>query len=165
MEKRGGKKGQFYIIATIVIIALAVGILAITNYSKKNDNSRVEELEKQLDIESKKFIEYSAKAGSYNWDAFTKNFSDYAGKDVRIYYFIKNDTQPCNGRGFYYNETGDKINKPTTMCPGSSNLIAGLNNIKYTFNLHTGENFNYIIYQESNEEVYTISSATKTERV
>jgi len=156
------KRGQFYLLAAIVIIVLAVAIFSVSNFSKTKEEPRVEELGKQLQLESQKFLEYSAKSGVYDYDQFGKNFSDYVGEDVEIYYYTFNNSG-CLNRGFYFNETGGKKVIPT-ICVYQDYLTAPAHwapNILYDFRIYKGENFFYIIFQEINGEEYVSTNAEK----
>ena len=152
MIKRGNKSGQFYILATIVIISLIVGLLAITNYSQKKEDLRVYDLGNELESESAKILDYGAIKGNYPWDDFTKNFSDYAGKDIKII-FLTGTTSIYST--YFYNETG-KQSVDKNLNGDIVNITE--NNINYEFKLRTGENFYFIMSQEIGGERYVFTN-------
>ena len=52
------KRGQFYLVAAIVIIAVIVGIAGISNYSKKSEDRELTDLKIELNSEIEKTFEY-----------------------------------------------------------------------------------------------------------
>ena len=147
--KKGDKSGQFYLLAAIVIIVLIAGFVVINNYSKIKDNPKIYELAEELEIESSKFMDYSAFGGTYEWDIFSKNFSTYVGKDVEITYIVGNKS---NYYAFYYDEEGNKQNAIFSF--SDLVLTVTLNSIDYHFNFKEGENFYFIMYQNISGEYY-----------
>ena len=43
-----GKKGQFYLIAAIILATIIIGISVVMNYSKKQDSGNLENLKEEL---------------------------------------------------------------------------------------------------------------------
>ncbi len=154
MIKRGNKKGQIYLLAAIIIIALVIGLLAVTNYSKKNKNSIVYELAEELKIESSKVLDNGAVTGNYKWDEFTKNFSDYAGKNINIIYIVGNSSTI---NAFKYDETGEKRVVPSIYINEQIIINAGAG-LSRKFNIREGENFYFIIYQDIEGERYVATN-------
>jgi len=83
--KRGNKKGQFYLLAAIIIIFIIIGIFTLRNYTKvRPKQTRIYDLGEELGIETGNVIDY----GIYN----------------------KNSTQPLieHWAETYYNYTKEK---------------------------------------------------------
>jgi hypothetical protein len=156
--KRGDKSGQFYLLAAIVIIALIIGIFTVANYSKKKEDTRVYELAQELEIESSKMLEYSLETGTSPWDSFTKNFSEYAGKDVNILYIIGNITMPLEV--YSYNKTGQRNDLVGPYLNGTDNYyyVNDYLGSNYKFKIREGKNFYFIITQEINGDKYVATN-------
>jgi hypothetical protein len=150
MIKKDDKKGQFYLIAAIVIIMLISGIFFITNSSTKKTSTRVPVLREELQTESSKILDLGAITGNYRWNDFTKNFTDYAGKDVAITYLIGNQS---SFEAFNYTN-GIKTSVAYTNTSSPVIVTIQLNNLDYKFLMRKGQNFYFIIVQNINGEVY-----------
>lgn len=153
MLKRG-KKAQFYLLAAIVIIALVIGFFSVTNYSKREKNTRVNELAEELKTEGQKILEIGAATGNYPWDSFTKNFSVYAGEDVEVVYVIGNQTECVL---FRYDENGNKV-YDILSTPQGNILGVSYDQAGAYFNIRPGENFYFIIIQNINGEKYVATN-------
>jgi hypothetical protein len=79
MEKRGSKRGQFYIIAAVIIIAVIIGLFSLTNYMKvETRKTQIYDLGEELGIETGSVYDY----GIYNEDDTGKLIENW----VRVYY-------------------------------------------------------------------------------
>ncbi len=164
MLKRLNKSGQFYLIAAIVIITLIVGFFLVSNSSKKKEQVRVYELSDQLKIEGQKVVDYSIANNNQKIKEFTKNFSDYAGRDISITYVIGNystsgvSTVINNLEVFRYNSSGQFENVSyyvvNNLAIGGGNLTLPLNGINYSFVVYPSENFYFVMTQTLNGEIY-----------
>ncbi|MEK6945839.1 MAG: hypothetical protein AABW63_03525 [Nanoarchaeota archaeon] len=164
MLKRLNKRGQFYLIAAIVIISLIIGFFLISNSSKKKEQVRVYELSDQLKIEGQKVVDYSIANNDKKIKEFTKNFSDYAGKDIDIVYITGNYTVGAvttfinNLEVFRYNTTEMQENVNYSIISnyqtGGGNLTLPLNGIDYNFLVYPSENFYFVMTQTLNGEKY-----------
>jgi hypothetical protein len=153
MIKRGGRKGQFYLIAAIVIITMIAGIFTIANYSKKQDISKVYDLKKELEIESGKMLDNINEG--YDWDRLTSNFSVYAGKNVEIDYIIV-DAVTRNITVYKY----DNLNKiGLGYSENAGNIIVNAQGVAYSFKKREGENFYFIISQNLGNQRYVATNA------
>lgn len=149
------KRGQFYLIAALVIITMIITLVIIFNYSRREESSRVYDLSRELEIESSKVLDYGGVQGSYPWNDFTKNFTDYAGQEIDITYVI-GDTTSQNA--FYYNETGGQESPPWYWDNPTSTLIVTHNNVNYTFTFKEGENFYFVMSQYISGEYYVATN-------
>lgn len=147
------KRGQFYLIAALVIIVMIIAVVGIYNSTRRKEDSRIQNLAEQLRIESGKILDYGAKTTTYPWSDFTKNFTDYAGSEVHITY-ITGTISSYNA--FYYDDNGNQL--PAINYTQGSTLIVTHNNDNYSFNLKEGENFYFIISQHIGEEYYVAKS-------
>ncbi len=111
MEQKGGKfaifpaghrknkRGQFFLIAAVVIIAVVVSIVTLSNYVMKKETIKLYDLGQELGIESQQVIDY----GTYSelnetemkamMEIFIKNYLNYIGEDKNIYFIFGNKNQ------------------------------------------------------------------------
>ncbi len=166
MIKRWSKKGQFYLIAAIAIIAVIITLNASINYSTRRTSIEIDNLKEELEIESEKVIDYAV-TNNINknllLDNFTKLFDSYAGKDTEIYFitgeYLLNGTHTMNT--FTYNSTGKEY-QPTVVGTQSNELIMldkeGQANYFY---LNEGTNFFFVIKKNIGGEMYVVTNQYK----
>jgi len=90
------KRGQFFIIAAIVIITVIVSIATVSNYTQRKDAVKLYDLGQELGIESQQVLEY----GTYNelsdeemtalMETFIKNYVSYIEEKKNIYFVFGN---------------------------------------------------------------------------
>ena len=176
------KKGQFYLIAAIIIIIVIVSLSGITNYiEKRKEPAKFYDLSTELSEEGARVVDY----GIYNKEnipSLMNNFLDnyfinyttekeeevvfvYGNKNnitvttytndttgvIRIKYGTSGD-MGIQGAGRYKAER--KTFTPSTETDEITVTILGK---EYEFTLKEGENFFFIITQESGEEKYVIT--------
>jgi len=135
------KRGQFYLIAAIAIIALIIGLVLIGNSSSSQKSNRVDVVASELSIESAKFFDRAAISSNYNWNEFTANFSDYES-DVNIVYI----TGTLSSYEVYKYDNGVK-NTTITNSLNSGILTITYDGSDYNFKMREGQNFYYILTQ------------------
>ena len=94
-KNKSDKRGQFYLIAAIVIIAIIIGFATITNSFKKGsvDEKKVYFLSNELDTEGAYVIDYSvfkSEDVEKKLIEFTSQYGQYAGEDREIYFVFGN---------------------------------------------------------------------------
>ena len=144
------KKGQLYFIIILIIASFVIGIISISNYFSEEKTTRIYNLGKQLEIEGEKTLSYDLYNKQNKFDNFTKNFSDYAGKDFNIIYI---SGRQGNIEAYNYS------NEQKTILPlteESNKVIFKLNEKNYTFDVNKGENFNFIISENKKGSNYII---------
>lgn len=169
MIKRG-KKGQFYLIAAIIIIAIISGYSLYQNYAKpKQTNTAIYDLGQELKLETGSVLDY----GVYNSQDTSNLTADWARKyyeyskeegSVENWIFIYGNRAKLTALSFSTIDSGDvsiitgagrinvKVEKEvenTKNIPQSAidSGIAKLtfNGIDYSIDLQTGENFFFVI--------------------
>lgn len=150
--KKSDKSGQFYLLAATVIIVLIIGFIVVSNYSKKKNSSGVYNLGEELKIEIEKVMNYEVINDEVKIEEFTKNFSDYAGKDIEIVFIIGNTT---NLYVYKYNETGQE---DVSYINISNTIYVELEGTNHTFELKKGQNFYFIMYQNIEGERYVVTN-------
>jgi hypothetical protein len=178
--KRCDKKGQFYLIAAVVIIGLIIGFAAVSNTAKKSSYIKVYDLEKEMGIESDMVLEF----GIYNQyddndmslllEHFSALYNEYSGDDVQMY-FIIGDFEEINLYEYAQEIGGDitlsGIGTGTTLTIQDTQLVKTeleivegnkvvikIGEIEKEFELKQGENFYYIITQNVGEDEIQVSN-------
>ncbi|MBU0893807.1 MAG: hypothetical protein KKF48_03545 [Nanoarchaeota archaeon] len=151
MQKRGNKSGQFYFVAAVILIAILIGFSSIVNYSKKRTTTKISDIREELKIESEKILDYETYTRDSKIENFTKDYSDYVGEDIEIYFIT--GTNP--GIEAYKYEGDQRININPTITGNKINVpLYGLN---YEFNLKPGKNFYFILSQDINGENHVLT--------
>lgn len=176
--KRGfieNKKGQFYLLAAMIIVVLIAGFAAVNNYATKRSSTQVYDIGDELDIEVSKVYEYGTtyeKTLDNIVNDFTSQYDDYAGEGKEIYfiygdteeiYLITYDIEVVNavtlvGEGGQI--TRAKIDQEVVVkasldpdCRGDICIVkAEIKDDVYEFELNPGENFYFIISQTVGDE-------------
>jgi len=169
------RRGQFYLLAAIVIIAIIIGFAAISNYARKKAPVRTYDVAEELGIEGGKVLDY----GTYNeavdntelMEHFTTLYQEYAGEDKEIYYVFGNYEEIT---AYKYGEitTGTidvsfgktslglvidaRVKQTIDANMVDSEIKTNINNVDYVFELKPGENFYFIISQELEGEKYVV---------
>jgi hypothetical protein len=152
-NKKSDKHGQFYLMATIIIIGLIIGLVVIFNYSTKSNSSQAEEIAKGLSIESEKVLDYDSIHSSDEFENFARDYSAYAGKDKEIYFIIVNG---ADMEAYRYNE-GTKIDLSNNLDVTADEIQFSLDSKVYSFKLENGENFYFILVYSKGGEKYVFS--------
>lgn len=171
--KKEEKRGQFYLIATMIIIVLVGGLIVVSNYSKDSSNAKFNHLGKELSIESGHVIDYGIK-NSKNLkillNNFTRTYVTYSdAEDLYFLYGNKSEItvmgykRLTSGKIFINAGSGDKELDITKGIITSKDFLNPAKNIKitvdsvgYNFTLEPGENFYFIISREINGDKYII---------
>ncbi len=172
------KRGQFYLVAGIIILAILIGFFSISNSLKKNPSPY--DVTEELSFESSKVLEYGETQFydkpqmSLLLEHFTALYSEYAGEDTRGYFVFGDE----NGISAYTYEESSKgvvqLSLPgyssssiqiqglekkeiedITLDTENNLVVVEIENIKYKFDLKPGENFYFILSRKIGEEVYT----------
>jgi len=170
------KRGQFYLLAAIVIVGIIVGLSAVSNYSKKNVSIRLYDLGEELGIESEQIIGY----GVYQeedvnslLENFTELYTEYVGEGKELYFVFGDDEEVSVATYSDITEVeisvdvGDKKiggtikkqeYKKEDYAPTGDNVEIDIGETKHQFELKPGENFYYIISQNIGGEEYVITN-------
>jgi len=176
------KRGQFYLIAAVVIIAIIIGFVTVSNYSKENvEYTTIYGLEEGLEIESAKVLDY----GIYNGldevnltnllRGFTEAYAEYA--ELEKVFFIFGNSENITVAG--YSELEEEIlvdlggETPSVLkfekkaytreeFAGEeieiTRVIITLQGIEYVFDLKPGENFYFILVVNLKGEQYVVTN-------
>jgi hypothetical protein len=176
-KKMESKKAQFYLMAAVIIIGIIVVLSGITNYIITSKNSpKIYDLSEEFKEEGTWVVDY----GIYSSDPtaisrLMDNFSIYSEEKDRgsELVFAYGDNSKINVTTFTSIKSGEvslvtgsekfnvegnpvkKKNETYFSNPGSS-VTVRLFDQNYTFQLHQGENFFFVIAKNSTEtdEIY-----------
>ncbi len=149
------KRGQFYLIAAIIIIAILVGFVAILNYAKKSETLFLEDIADELEIETQKVLENEVSGGTDHMDDYGITYSNHIGGEIELY-FIKG-TSPLIYANKYVNGIKTNVDDSLSIDTENEKIIFTLYGIEHEFELLNEENFYYIIFQEIKGEYYTLT--------
>lgn len=178
------KRGQFYLIAAVVIVAIILGLSSVTNYIiTKRKPVKFYDLSSELNEESVRVVDY----GVYNEEDIPKiieNFTDeyfieyaeekekgtelvfvYGNKDnvtVATYTSEQTGEISINYGATTFVHTGlDKyVANRTSFVPelveGEYRVRVYILGVEYDFKLQEGENFLFVMAKKTEEETYII---------
>ncbi len=146
------KRGQFYLIAGMIIISVIISLISIVNYVKKSQTVLVDDLKEEVKIESQKVLENKLAQGGDPIDEYGIDYSSHLGSDIELYFITGNDP---NIQAYKY-VNGDKtpVSEYLTIDGGNEKIIFELNGVSHEFNLMQTENFYYLIVQEVKGEYF-----------
>lgn len=148
------KRGQFYLIVTIIIVTIIISFAAISNYvSQRTSTSiRLNDMAGELRIEGERVLDYDRVQGTNQFDNFARDYSEYVGNEIDIYFIVG---EKSSIEAFNY-EGGTRVNFTDNLSV-SSNIVFMLDEINYEFKLEEGVNFYFIIFQDFDGEKYVFS--------
>ena len=107
------KRGQFYLVAAMIIIAVIMGIFGVTNYIKKSNSAgSLDNLKEKLDIEISKNMEYAFEKGLTSeemdtmWESFTEIEINNSDSKTNILFLFGNDNS-TTAKGIQRDESGE----------------------------------------------------------
>ena len=167
--KRGigkNKKGEFYIIAAIIIIALLAGMYALRNYVvTKKEYTQVYDLKEELKIETGKVYDYGIYQGEdidNLTESWANNYSEYAkGRAVEDWVFVYGNEAGLTAVTFSSVSTGGfgivtntvQLDVPITVghfdiqkkSSSGKKVDITFQDFTHTFDLKPGQNFFCVI--------------------
>ena len=169
------KRGQFYLIAAIIIATVMASVFVVFNYTEKVPGAKVTTLGKEIETESRNTIEYGMLQGFDESEFknlmsnFADSYIDYTEKRKDLY-FIFGTTNEIVVSGYQgsarevtlIQETTTNIVTTTngefqaTITSPSEEIILKIDNSQYPFTLKSGENFYFVINENLNGNEYVI---------
>jgi hypothetical protein len=177
------KRGQFYLIAAIIIVLVLSSLASIRIYANVNaEPKKIQDLGSELNVEGYKIVEY----GIYNQGDITQLLNNFTDKDFVEYFLQKTEAtdlvflygNKTDLYGVRYNNTitgtitatvgsGVTWNTVNTFVERkkieSGDIIDNKVEVKvlnkpFNFTLQDNEMFYFIIVQEKNGEVYVTTN-------
>jgi len=165
------KKGQFYLIAAIIIVSIAAGFITISNSVSSQRVPDINYLRDEIKIESSKTIDSANFNGlssaqlKNNLINLSEQYTNNSARDN--FYFIFGTAASMTFlayQSFDSTIARDGIDKTGNVGTGKiymedfapgSNVTLGINGNDYIFKSEIGENFGFVISSEKGEQVYT----------
>jgi hypothetical protein len=166
------KRGQFYLISAIILAAIVISLVTISNYSKKDESSDLQNLKDEIQIEGARVLDY----GIYNGlsqvatnqlvQNFIQEYINFQSRDKNLYFiFGKDNNITLKG---YQNEphtiTLDSVTITNnsgaflkTIDPATNNVNLIIDENPYSFTLKSGENFYFLISKKTRGGDYVIT--------
>jgi hypothetical protein len=188
MKKRN-KKGQFYLIAAVVIIGLIIGFVTIRNYSI-SPSVKVYDLSEELNIESEQVLEHgiiNQKTIETLLQDFSRDYADYIQSDVDSLFFIFGNFEEVklvtykeflsgiiSVGGISEFPVEDRTAVVSDLDISSSeeghyvivNIVSSEGeNLEYKFDLTPGENFYYILKKKEGNQEFVIDNTEKNSEI
>ena len=169
------KRGQFYLLTTIIIITIIASLITISNYAIERSNIKLDYLGEELKIESRKIIEYGItnnESIKELLENFTRDYSNYSNAENS--YFIFGDENEITFAGYKRLSSGvifidvgsgneslnlneGEYNSRDFLNPAESIKVT-IDGIEYNLTLKPGENFYFIISKEINGAKYLFTN-------
>ena len=168
-----GKSGQFYLIAAIILAAIIIGIAAVSNYSRKSTNVRIDDLKEELQIESSNVLDYGTykelnQAQKYTlFNNFAQTYIDSESGNKDLYFIFGNENN-MTVKGYQESPQTVRLNN-AIITTSRGAFVGGINPVgkdlnvsiaenDYEFEIKPGENFYFVIIQEIEGEKYVVTS-------
>ena len=166
------KIGQFYLISAIILAAIIMSIVVVSNYSKKQGYADLNDLKEELQIESAKVLDYgisnslSQSAMNQQLKDFSQIYIDMESRDKNLYFVFGNQNN-ITLKG--YQNTNHAVSLDSTSVTSSAGEFLGsidpvgssttlrIDENAYIFALKNGENFYFIISREIEDEEYVVT--------
>ncbi|MCX6747165.1 MAG: hypothetical protein NTU63_03475 [Candidatus Pacearchaeota archaeon] len=174
------RRGQFYLIAAVIIIAVVVTVFTVSNYIERKESVQLYNLGEELGIESQNVLDY----GTYNgfdenatrWliTDFVDSYVNYIGEGKNIYLLFGNkDTIKIMAYQIINESVSVSIDNGVaqlvqidSLGEGSqefsvgsmSKVVITIGGVVYEFQLKPGENFYFVISQKIGGEKYVVTS-------
>ncbi|MFA5173590.1 MAG: hypothetical protein WC438_00225 [Candidatus Pacearchaeota archaeon] len=173
------KKGQFYLVAAILIVMILFGIFSVRSYAVVNSEPRkVQDISSELKEETARIVDY----GIYSASNITQLYENFTDKDYSEYFLKKTEqtnvvfiygnktnlysiqylptetgtvSATLGGASTVWNEETTYINK-TKIIPiaGSTVLTVNLFDKEFKFDLRENQMFYFIVAQQQEGEIY-----------
>jgi len=156
------KRGQFYLIATIVFVAMIIGFVTISSPTENNKTKKLENIKEEFETEGLHILDFVVYNGydddriDERWDIFTQSYVDNVQENIKII-LITGKQENLKAKIF------EKDNEITMLNIEDSNnkvkvTYLGKNEYDYEFPITKGENFHFVIIKEENNEIYAITN-------
>ena len=163
------RKGQFFLIVTMIIVSLIVSITTSVNFIEKKSHSNFRYDANELKFESEKVMDYAIKNNhdvKIDLTTFTDDYALYSNADNL--YFIFGDSSEITFNGYQkkledvYIDTGAGYGhvlfsngRATVDYSNPPSVKIKIDGVEYPFTLNTGQNFYFVISKEIDGDVFT----------
>jgi cysteine-rich repeat protein len=169
------KKGQFYLLTTIILVGLIFSFATVINYSQEKNVLNFNYLKDELNIVSGNVIDYALynnKDVNESLINFSKVYSNYSEADNMYYIFGNRDSITVAGYqkkndGSIMVDVGSGnqelifskgVYKSQSFSNPENNIKISVDSVVSDFSLSSGENFYFILSKEVRGDVYVVRS-------
>jgi len=165
------KRGQYYLIAAMIIVIILASFLSVINYSSNKKDNSINEIQRELNIEIEKILEYAAYADLSDaesltvFDNMSSNYIDKFPEKTLIFVYGNPEstikTKGYNSREeiIYFNPGSEfKILKSgvgefnQTYSLSEKNATIRIEDFDYSFEFQKGQGFYYLISNKDGGE-------------
>lgn len=160
------KRGQFYLIAAIIIVAMILGLLTVANKSRTQNLTDISEASEEISIEAEAIMNYGVSQNELpsimdaRFEAFASDYSSYS--NVENLYFIYGTSEEVTigahrkltPAQIFVNGNSQNIINGSYVSQTYSvlgDLVITIDNLDNSFEMKEGYNF-YFILSQGNEE-------------
>ncbi|MFH1801372.1 MAG: hypothetical protein ABH804_00865 [archaeon] len=147
------KRGQFYLIASIILLAIIIGIAGVSNYIEKKESIKINYVKDELESESEEVLEYKITNGDDVVEDFLDKYTSYAEEEGREFYFAFGEQGSIEG--YKYSEDG---REDLDIEVAEEKIKVSVHEELYEFDLNIGYNFYFVIFQELGGEKYVATN-------
>jgi len=172
---RSDKRGQFYLLAAVVIVSMIIGFVGVNNLLKRGGGVDLDYTGEELDFESGQVLEYGV---TYDGELgelvehFTTSYEEYAGSEKEIL-FVFGDSQDTIEVYSYTDAVignigaigaslsisrRDKTKNFNVDKSIDGEVTVTFKNQEYVFEIKPGDNFYFVISQTVGDEEYIITN-------
>lgn len=163
------KRGQFYLIAAIILVGIVLGFASLSNSIKKPDIDDFNFASEELQIESQNVLEYTSYNGLSEEEIlgklneFAENYSLYSNVESLYFIFGTSSTTIISAYNRKTNEkilvNGQEMNIPEGIYTSETfssvdPITLNIGGVEHLISLNEGENFYYLINSKTNENEY-----------
>ena len=176
--KRRDKRGQFYLIAAIIISVIILGLMTMSNYSRRQESIKTETIGEELKIESEKVLDFGTYHGyseSQIGDLmknFSRDYINYVQQGVDFYFLFGNSNKVTfvgysqldvtiyvnvgSGKSAINLNNREIVSQEFT--PTSDNITITIEETDYDFELKKGQNFYFVVSQDIEGEKHVVKN-------
>lgn len=174
----GQRRGQFYLITAVIMATIIIGIATISNYAKNNSNTRIYDLQEELQIESAKVVDYGTNQG-YDDTQMKNLLTNYSESYINYSlkgngYFLFGTRSNVKLVAYQEADRGERVSfdkgdgeTSLSITPGEifsqeftptgTTVKIKINSFDYSFELSAGENFYFALSQKSDSGTFIVT--------
>ncbi len=150
------KRGQFYLVASIIVVAVVIALAATLNNSSRESTNVADEIGVELRIEGENVLDYEENTGANVFiDQFSRDYSAYAGEDKDVYFIVVDKSTGFQDAYIY--TQGQKVSLESDLNVGE-NVVFRYDGRNYEFKLEEGKSFYYIIVYDRGGDRYVVAN-------
>jgi len=165
------KRGQFYLIAALIILTLATGFVIISNKASSVSNYQIQGLKEEIRLESSNIIDYAAykNLGNSETESMLTNLSNYYINNSQNgnFYFIIGTQSSFVVRAYQRYAENVSIGGIAwdlgvlevvhEKSDSGDSIDIKINGTSFSFKINRGENFHFVVSSLNKGQKYVIT--------